>query len=501
MADNRVVLKNLHIDTYKESVIFLNKATRVCQLEGFEVPSRVRVTLNGKSIFATVNTIDNHVLGTTEASLSKHAWGLLRARDGETVELSHPRPLQSLSYVRSKIYGHSLSQQEIKHIIEDISKGHYSDIHLSSFLTACATGGLSEKEITYLTQAMSVNEKRLRWADQLVVDKHCVGGLPGNRTTLIVVPIVAAFGLTIPKTSSRAITSPAGTADTMETLAPVDLSRAHIRKVVEQEKGCVIWGGSLDFCPADATLIRIEKAMEMDIQGQMIASVLSKKLAAGSTHIAIDIPVGPTAKVRSLDSAMELKTLFLRIARQLKLTLNVSITDGIQPVGQGIGPALEAYEVLAVLQNELNAPKSLRDKALKLAGKIIEFHPEVSEGTGEKKAKELLESGAAWHKFQAICKAQGGMREPPKASFTHVIESSAKGRVANIDNRWLARLAKLAGAPNHKEAGLVLHQSIDSMVEKGEPLLTLHARAKGELNYALTEYKHMPEIIQLEYCE
>jgi thymidine phosphorylase len=448
-----------------------------------------------------VNIIESDILDKEQASLSKSAWARIDASEGDVISLSHPRPLQSLSFVRSKIYGNPLKRDEIKHIIDDISEGHYSDIHLSSFLTACATGGLSEKEVVFLTEAMSDRGPPFSWQSSLVVDKHCVGGLPGNRTTPIVVAIVAAFGLTIPKTSSRAITSPAGTADTMETLAPVDLTREKIQAVVEKENGCIIWGGALKFCPADSYLIRIEKAMDMDLQGQMIASVLSKKLAAGSTHIAIDIPVGPTAKVRTLESAKGLKKLFLKIANQLNISLAISLTDGLQPIGRGIGPSLEAFDILAVLQNSPTAPLALKEKSLSLAGEIIEFSKEVNKGEGKEQAKDLLESGRAWQKFQAICEAQGGMREPLKAACTHVIEANACGRVASIDNRWLARLAKIAGAPHNKEAGLELHVSLDDVVEKGMPLMTVHAKVQGELRYALSEYKHMPSIIQLEYCE
>lgn len=498
---NTLKLKRLGIDTYKEAVIYMRKDCHVCMSEGFEVHARIRVTLGDKSILATLHTIDDHLLNSNEVSLSKYAWQLLNANEGDMVKLAHPQPLQSLSFIRSKIYGNVLEKREIQHIIDDIAEGKYSDIHIASFLTACAGGHLSESEIIDLTQAMVNVGEKITWPNEIVVDKHCAGGLPGNRTTPIIVPIVAAFGLTMPKTSSRAITSPAGTADTMETLAPVALDVTTMRRVVNQEGGCIIWGGTVNLSPADEIIIPVERAMDLDSEGQMVASVLSKKISAGSTHILIDLPVGPTAKIRSLETAQLLTRLFQAAAHALNIRLAIHLSDGIQPVGRGIGPALEAKDVLAVLQNHRHAPKDLRDRALTLAGLILEFSTKVEVGQGKQMATEILNSGAAWKKFQGICHAQGGLREPTTAQYTHVITAAASGRVAAIDCRQLSRLAKLAGAPHDKAAGVELHTPLDTMVEPGQPLFTIHAESKGGLRYALSLHDEIADIIQLEVCE
>lgn len=500
-TNNTLKLKWLGIDTYKEAVIYMRTDCPVCLSEGFEVHARIRVTLGNQSILATLNTIEDHLLKHDEVSLSKYAWKLLNAKEGDTVQLSHPRPLQSLSFVRSKIYGNKLEAHQIQHIIEDIAEGRYSDIHIATFLTACAGGHLNKSEIIDLTKAMVKVGKQLTWPNKMIVDKHSAGGLPGNRTTPIIVPIVTAFGLTMPKTSSRAITSPAGTADTMETLAPVDLDIDHMRRVVDQEGGCIVWGGAVNLSPADEILVRVERVMDLDSEGQMVASVLSKKISAGSTHIIIDLPIGPTAKIRSIEAAETLETLFQLVAKTLNIHITTNLSDGLQPVGRGIGPALEAKDVLAVLQNHKNAPKALRDHALKLAGVILEFSPNVKQGEGEKIATKILTDGQAWKKFQAICTAQGGIREPTTAQFTYDLQATQRGRVTAIDNRELARLAKLAGAPHDKAAGIELHTPLETLVEPGQPLFTIHAESKGELNYALSLLEQTPNIIQLEICE
>ncbi len=491
-------LKRLGIGTYKEAVIYMREDCHVCRSEGFEVQTRIRVDLNHRSILATLNTIDSNLLTEDEVSLSNYAWEMLGAHEGDEIILSHPKPLRSLSYIHTKVYGNELDAESLDTIINDVMEGQLSDVQIAAFLTACAGGRLNKSEIIHLTQSMVAVGDRLQWPAHEVVDKHCIGGLPGNRTSLIVVPIVAAFGLTIPKTSSRAITSPAGTADTMEVLAPVDLDLPLMRKVVEKENGCIAWGGAVSLSPADDILIRVEKALDLDSEGQLIASVLSKKIAAGSSHVVIDIPIGPTAKVRSMQVANILKDYLKTIGDDLGIQIRVVFTDGSEPVGRGIGPALEAKDVLAVLQSDKNAPDDLRDRALLLAGQVLEFSSKVKEGEGLKLARNILDSGQAWQKFQAICLAQGGLFEPATAKYKHIISASISSKVNSIDNRRIARIAKLAGAPKSKVAGVELHTQIGREVEKGEPLFTVHSQTKAELEYALKFFQEENEIIHLE---
>lgn len=490
-------LKKLGIDTYKEAVIYMRQDCHICRSEGFEAPARIKVMHGKNSIIATLNTIDSELLKLDEASLSNYAWELLQAKEEDEVFLSHPKPLTSLSYIHSKVYGNELKKEQIKKIIQDITAGYLSDIHIATFLTACVGKNLNQNEIRDLTSIMVDVGDRLTWKSKFIVDKHCIGGLPGNRTSIIIVPIVTAFGLTMPKTSSRAITSPSGTADTMEVFAPVDLDLSKIRKVVEKENGCIVWGGAASLSPADDILIRVERAMDLDSEGQMVASILSKKIASGATHIVIDLPIGPTAKIRTQEMAELLKKYFIEVGRELGIMVRVLFTDGLQPVGRGIGPALEAKDVLEVLRGDKNAPQDLRERALDLAGEILEFSSEIKAGTGKQIATSLLDSGHALKKFEAICEAQGGMFEPPIAPYTYVATAEKNGGVSNIDNRKLARIAKLAGAPNSKAAGLQLLTPLHAKVHKGEPLFIVHAESPGELDYAVTYLKQEPKIIQI----
>jgi thymidine phosphorylase len=491
-------LRRLGIDTYQEAVIYMNRNCHVCRSEGFAAKSRVSVMLGVRHIIATVHIVSPELLRDDEASLSEAAWRTLHAQEGAGIEVSHPDPLDSLRALRAKVYGQRVDLPAWREIIADVVAGHYSDLHLAALVTACAGDRLDLAETVGLTRAMLEAGERLDWNRPLVVDKHCVGGLPGNRTTPIVVAIVAAAGLTIPKTSSRAITSPAGTADTMEVLAPVDLSIEQMRRVVEKEGGCIVWGGNVRLSPADDLLIRVERPLDFDSEGQLVASVLSKKIAAGSTHILIDMPVGPTAKVRSADAAQVLGDRLESVATALGVHVSVYMSDGTQPVGRGMGPALEARDVLAVLRREQDAPPDLRERALALAAEVLEFSTSIARGEGLPLARRILESGEAMRKFEAICHAQGGLREPPRAPLTHVVEAAKAGVCVAIDSRRIARIAKLAGAPVAPAAGVDLHTRLGQRLEKGEPLFVVHAQAPGELEYALNYAARQHDVIRLE---
>jgi thymidine phosphorylase len=484
LKSNSVRVRRLGLDTQYEAIVFMRKDCQVCRSEGFSAHARVLLCNGKRRVIATLYQVTGDLIGHAEAALSESAWFRLGLKEGDSITVTHPEPLDSLSLVRSRIYGHDLSEPSFNSIIQDVVDGKYSDIHLSSFLTACAARPLNQKEVLALTHAMVETGERLTWPAGVIVDKHCAGGLPGNRTTPIVVAIVASLGLVMPKTSSRAITSPAGTADAMETMAPVELDMAAIRRVVERESGCVVWGGAVKLSPADDILIRVERALDLDTEGQLIASVLSKKIAAGSTHLVIDLPFGPTAKLRTRESAQILSQALVSIAETFGLRTNVVLTDGLQPVGRGIGPALEARDVLSVLQCAPNEPRDLRQRSIALAAALIELAGRAPEGGGAALATKMLDDGRAWTKFQRICEAQGGMRVPPTSRQQRPMLAERSGRVNSIHNRKIARLAKLAGAPDDKAAGVDLHVAVGDQVDVGQPLCTVHADSPGELAYA-----------------
>lgn len=480
-------LRRLGIDTYRENVAYLHRDCEVYRAEGFQALSKVKICANGQRILAVLNVVDDDSIVTpTDLGLSEEAFSKLGLEEGHIVSIEHAEPPASMNAVRRKIAGERLSQEDFTHIISDITDKRYSKTEISAFLVASGQTDMDRDEVFYLTRAMLEAGEQLHWNEPLVADKHCIGGIPGNRTSMLVVPIVAAHGMLIPKTSSRAITSPAGTADTMEVFANVDLDISKLHDIVRKHRACLAWGGTAQLSPADDIMIAVERPLGIDSLGQMVASILSKKLSAGSNHLLIDIPVGPTAKVRHMRQAQRLRKLFEFVADQLGIHLEVIITDGLQPVGSGIGPVLESRDVMQVLQNSPNAPDDLRQKSLRLAGRLIEFDPDVRGGKGYSIARDILDSGRALDTMNTIIQAQGiQMKKYEPGKLTHEVLSPANGVVLSIDNFHMAHIARFAGAPIDKGAGVDLFKKLGDKVKKGEPLYRIHAEFPSDYNFAV----------------
>ena len=483
----KLKLVRLGIDTYRENVVYLHRDCEVYRAEGFQALSKVEICADGRRILAVLNVVDDAaIVAPDELALSEEAFDQLGLGEGQGVTVEHAQPPVSMDAVRRKIAGQRLDQQDFHSIVKDITESRYSKTEISAFLVASGQSDMDRDEVLYLTQAMLDSGERLDWEEPLVADKHCIGGIPGNRTSMLVVPIVAAHGMLIPKTSSRAITSPAGTADTMEVLANVELGIDKLHDIVRKHRGCMIWGGTARLSPADDIMISVERPLGIDSQGQMVASILSKKLAAGSTHLLIDIPTGPTTKIRHMRNARRLKKLFEYVGDQLGIQLEVVITDGRQPVGNGIGPMLEARDVMQVLQNDPQAPNDLRQKALRLAGRVLEFDPDVRGGYGFAMARNILDSGRALERMNAIIEAQGVQTTSyALGKLTHDILAPTDGLVTAIDNFQMARIARFAGAPIDKGAGVDIFKKLGDVVEKGETLYRLYAEFPSDFKFAL----------------
>lgn len=413
VGHHMVRMRRLGIDTHQEAVVYMRADCAICRAEGIRAHARVGLSYGGRTIIATLHQVVGELLQIDEAGLSEAAWPALGGHKGDELAITHPPALDSLSYLRTKVYGNTLEDAALHAIIQDIAAGLYDDVQLASFITACAGATMQREEVIGLTRAMVDVGEQIDWGRTHIVEKHSIGGLPGNRTSPIIVSIVTACGLTMPKTSSRAITSPAGTADTMETLAPVDLDIAAMRKVVEREGGCVVWGGSVHLSPADDILIQVERALDLDSESQLVASVLSKKVAAGATHLVLDVPIGATAKARSRQAGEVPRDRLIDVAHILGISARALLNDGTQPVGHGIELALEAHDVVAILRNEAGAPPDLRTRSLGLAGDLLEMAGVAAAGHGATLARAVLEDGRAWHKFPAICDAQGGFHRAP----------------------------------------------------------------------------------------
>ena len=459
-------------------------------LIGVHSSDRVKITHKNEQLIAIVNIAGNfppNYVGVYQEISTK-----LGIKNGEAIEVQPAERPEAINYIQAKIRGETLQENELKMIVEEVVERHLSDIEIASFVTALYIHGLSMDEIETLSKAMVETGSTLTLDKTPILDKHSIGGVPGDKTTLLIVPIIAAAGFIIPKTSSRAVTSSAGTADRVETFCPVNLTVEEIEEVVRKTNGCMVWGGALDLAPADDIFIQVEYPLAID--PLLLPSIMSKKKAINATHVVIDIPTGRGAKVRTIGSANALAHDFTDLGKRLGINVQCAVTLGEQPIGYAIGPALEAREALSTIMG--NGSADLKEKATTIAGILFQM---IGIDNGKQKAESLLKSGKAERKLRQIIEAQGGnpsiKPEDIKLGYKKAeITTEKNGRVLWINNRSIVQIARETGAPKEKAAGVILKAKLGEYIEKGEVLVEIYAERNTKLNTALELAKKLQPI-------
>jgi len=487
--------KPLNLEVGGKTVVIMNVAD--VEALGLHALERVKLKNDGKELVAIVDVAKSfarrgEIITTNEIN------SFFRIRNGESISVTHEKDPESVFYIKKKVNGGMLEAGELKEIVRDTVERKLSDIELASFITALHIRGMSMEETEHLSRAMIRDGKKLVLKGT-IVDKHSIGGIPGDKTSMVAVPIIAASGLVIPKTSSRAITSPSGTADRMEVLAPVEHTIEGIKKIVAKTGGCLVWGGALDLAPADDAFIQIEFPLKID--PMLLPSILSKKKAVGANFVVIDIPTGRGAKIKTVGEAHELAEEFVKLGKRLDMTISCGITFGEQPLGYAIGPALEAREALQTLMGK--GPRDVVEKVSNIVGILFEM---VGKGNANN-ALGLLKSGKAERKFRQIIAEQGGNPKVKPSDIeigekTVDIVAEKEGRVLWIKNADIASIAKEAGAPKDKGAGILLHKKMGNKVRKGEKLFTIFSENSFCLEDALKlAERTQPVVVGREFEE
>ena len=395
----------------------------------------------------------------------------------------------ALNAIRKKLVGKTLNYKEIYSIMDQIAKQRLGKVLTTYFAASGYSQGFTNQELYYLTKAMIETGEKLHFKG-IVADKHSIGGVPGNRTTLIVVPIVASAGFLIPKSSSRAITT-SGTADDMEALAPVILSKEKILKIVKKINACIVWGGNFNIAPADDVIINVEKELMFESFDKIIISIMSKKIAFGSTHVVIDVPYGNTLKVTKIKDAEILKNKFEYIAKKFNIKIRVLVRRTDQPVGRGIGPILETRDALKVLEQTPDRPYDLEVRSITLAGNLLELclkdsskklqeYVKNTYGNCAGWATKILQEGLALKKMKEIIFEQGGNQNIESSKlipgkFTYRIKAEKDCIIRNINSKNLTLLSKALGAPLQKKSGIFLDRKEGEIIKKNEPICTLYS--------------------------
>jgi thymidine phosphorylase len=406
----------------------------------------------------------------------------------------------AISAIKKKLLGKHLTYREIYVLMDQISNERLGPVLTTYFAAAGFREGFNDEELYFLTKAMVETGPHLNFSG-LIAGKHSLGGVAGSRTTMIVVPIIAAAGFRIPKNSTRAITSPAGTADTMEVLAPVTFSIAQIEGLVDKAGGCIVWGGCLGLAPADDVIIQIEQPLAFESFDKVIVSIMAKQIASGVNHLVLDIPYGPTMKVGHLKDAQVIARKFSYLADKFHIDMYPYVNEMTQNAGRGIGPILEAQDVLRVLEQTKDRPLPLEEKALKLAGYLLDLcladSPSRIQQSGEALARQLLATGKAMEAMRNIIKIQGGDASvtsngltPGEAQFEH--KSFQSGVVSGIHNQHIASICRILGCPMDKKSGIFLNRKLGDVVDKNDILCTLYASDNWKLNEARETLNNLP---------
>jgi AMP phosphorylase len=421
-----------------------------CERVDIRAHDRVNLRRGEKSVTATVDTTST-IVRTGEIGITSDIAPELGVREGDSIEVSLLPAPNSAFFIRRKIMGEKLAKDEIYSIVQDAVKGMLSDVEMAGFLVAQQFHGLTDEEQVWLTKALADTGEAIDF-EKPVYDKHSVGGVPGNKVSLLIVPIVASAGLLIPKTS-----------------------------------GAIVWGGGLHLAPADDIFIGVEHPLQIDPESQMIASIMAKKLAVGADFMVLDLPVGHEAKIRSSDEGRRLSFKFIGIGDKLGIKVRCGITYGGQPVGYTIGPALEAREALEALEGK--GPTSLIEKSTALAGMLLEFGGKAARGEGQALASHILASGKALQKMSEIVEAQGGDGKVRSAQIQvgqcrAEILAPCDGYVTRVSNAAMNQIARAAGAPIEKGAGIMLYGKEGHKVSKGEKVMEIFGERDSRVDEA-----------------
>lgn len=467
---------------------------RTAEKLSVNIDDRINVSKKDKKIISIVD-IATGILKRDEIALSEEIIASLKIKEGDFIEINIAPHPESIHLIHKKLLCRPLNKEELNNVISDIVTNALTGPEIAYFVSAIYKCGMSMKETEYLIKAIvrSGNILRLRG---MVADKHSIGGVAGNRTTPIIVSICGSAGLRMPKTSSRAITSAAGTADTIESIARVEFTVPEIKRILKKTNACMVWGGALGLAPADAKILQIERLLHLDPESQLLASIISKKLAVDSEYLIIDIPYGKSAKVSKYRS-FDLKKKFEILGKRFKIRVKCVLTDGSQPIGNGIGPVLEIRDVLAVLRQSPERPLDLERKSIMLAGKLLELTGKAKKNKGEELAKKILESGRAMNKFEEIIKAQKGSISESRlrlGNFSEDIISSKSGKITEIDNKKINLLGRILGSPLDKPAGIYLHKHCAERVKKNDILMTFYSESEQKLKDALKFYRKIKPV-------
>ncbi|MFC1780168.1 hypothetical protein ACFLY9_00525 [Patescibacteria group bacterium] len=470
---------------------------------GVSIGERVVLEVAGKrkSIIVTLDTTDT-LVEEGELGFFEDVWEKFNIRFGEVVKVKLLSPGKAILGIRKKLLGEKLSYEEVYSIIKDIADDKLGKILTTYYAAAGYSPGFDEEEMFYMTKAMAETGDILKF-DGIVADKHSIGGVAGKGITPLVVPIVSCLkGITVPNTSTRAITSASATTDMLEVIMPMSFSKEELSSFILKNNVFMVWGGGLDLAPADDKIIQVQKPIGIESIDKFVASIVAKKVAQGVNHVIFDVPCGRGAKIETDEEFQRVKSTFERVCAKFSINVVVYRRNVFGIDGNAVGPSLECREFLRIYERDERRSLQLEEDALKMAGRLIELCKKAKKGEGYKLAKQILESGDAFVKLQQIIKLQGGNEKVTSNSLeiggvTLEIESKKDGVIKNINNKKVFEVCRALGNPRIKEAGMYFHKKVGDEVRLGDRLVTLYATTDNRMELGKKVFEEV-EIFDFE---
>ncbi len=438
-------------------------------------------------LFSAAPVVTEGIIEDNVVGISQRDANWLNVKDGDVVVVFNRRTPQSFDHVKNRIHGEPWKTKQVHSIVADISRRVYTNLEIATFALTSEFRGYTDRELESFATSMAEYGTQFDFQEK-TFDKHSIGGVPGNKVSLIIVPVVAAAGLLIPKTSSKAITSPSGTADSMNVLAEVNFTPEEITELAPKVRGMIVHNGPLKLSPMDEIVVNVKKFLDIDPQDQMLAAIISTKVAMGINNLLIDIPTGKYTKMPSTKVGLDFGHKLIGLCRKVGINVEAVMTMGDQPIGSNIGPALEAKEALEILEGKRT--NLAYNKSIELAGNLLEMGGLAGENKGLNLAADLIKSGKALKKFKEIIEAQGGdptvsSEKVVVGSYSQTVYAPHDGYVKSISNRGVKQICSAAGTPSVKESGMVIHTRLGAFIKEGDPLFTIYSNSETKLSNAV----------------
>ena len=393
----------------------------------------------------------------------------------------------SMQAIRKKLLWKKISDEEIDAIIEDIKEKKIHDLVLAYYVATSFFYKSDVHELAYTTKATAYSWDMYRFP-WIVAWKYCIWWVPGNETTLVVIPILASLWLTVPKSFSKAITSPAATGECVNVLMDIEFDKQEVIRITDKVWACLVWNEKLNLAPVNDRIIKVSAPLWMEPYARMISSIMAKNYAMWINHCLIDIPMWPTAKVATLSDARRVAKRFKEIWEYLGIKMDVQITDGKQPIGKWIWACLQAREALRILQQHSDKSKDLEDKCIFLASRLLLLCGVAdSMGNAQKLAIAQLKNWEARKKLQEIIKAQNWnpnikSEDIELGKFSYDVVAQKDCVIKKVDMKLLNTMVRWLWAPKEYRAWIYLHKKLWDKVKKWQVIYTMYSPSENKMN-------------------